>query len=100
MMKNQTLERLRAHQSELKALGVEKLSVFGSTARGDAGEESDVDVVVRLTPANGGFRHFGRIERIRARLQTIVGRPVDIVVEPVRAQPLREAIEREAAPAF
>ena len=76
--------------------------MFGSVARGDDRDDSDVDVVVRLTEAasRGGFAYFGRLDALRNRLAAIVGRPVDVVAEPVRNDRLRRAIETESAVAF
>jgi predicted nucleotidyltransferase len=42
------LDTLRAHQTDLLRLGVAHISVFGSVARGEAGAESDIDVLVDL----------------------------------------------------
>jgi hypothetical protein len=42
------LERLRSHESDLRRLGVSHAAVFGSVARGEAGAESDIDVLVDL----------------------------------------------------
>jgi predicted nucleotidyltransferase len=42
------LETLRAHERDLRRLGVSHAAVFGSVARGDAGAESDIDVLVDL----------------------------------------------------
>lgn len=102
MNREQAITRLRAHEAELRAAGVERLSIFGSVARGDATEASDVDVVVRLSPdaSQGGFTYFGRLDEINRRLEQILGGPVDIVTEPVRKERLRQAIEREATLAF
>ena len=47
MDREQAKATLRAHEPELKAIGVLSASVFGSVARGDAQPDSDVDVVVR-----------------------------------------------------
>jgi len=47
MHREQVLNTLREHAPELQAAGVLSLSVFGSTARGEA-EPADVDVAVRL----------------------------------------------------
>lgn len=96
------LAALRAHETELRASGVERLSIFGSAARGDTDASSDVDVVVRLAAeaAQEGFAYFGRLAALRRRLDEIVGRPVDIVAEPVRKERLRCAIEREAVRVF
>jgi predicted nucleotidyltransferase len=42
------LATLRAHEAELRAAGIRRLSLFGSVARGEAGPDSDVDLVVEL----------------------------------------------------
>jgi uncharacterized protein len=100
--KDQILARLRAHEAELKAAGVEKISIFGSSARENARESSDVDVVIRLSPESyeSGFAYFGRLEALTQRLQEILGCSVDIVTEPVRKERLRRIIERDATVAF
>jgi uncharacterized protein len=102
MNRDEVIATLRAHAPELKAAGVASISVFGSVARGDEREDSDVDVVVRLTEeaSKGGFAYFGRLDALRDRLTVIVGRPVDVVVEPVRKDRLGRAIETECALAF
>jgi hypothetical protein len=96
------LAALRAHEPELKAAGVVSLSVFGSVARGEAEAGSDVDVVVRLSEeaSQGGFAYFGRLDALAMRLRAILGRPVDLVAEPVRKDRLRRTIEKEGALAF
>jgi predicted nucleotidyltransferase len=44
---------LRAHEPELKAAGVVRLSLFGSTARGAAGPNSDIDLLAAFEPVSG-----------------------------------------------
>ena len=44
---------LRAHEAELRAAGIHRLSLFGSVARGDAGPDSDVDLAAELDRAEG-----------------------------------------------
>src|SRR5271165_6744585 len=41
---------VRAHEAELRRAGVRHLSLFGSVARGEAADESDVDLLVELDP--------------------------------------------------
>jgi len=48
MDREQAKATLRAHEPELKAIGVLSASVFGSVARGDAQPDSDYDVAVFL----------------------------------------------------
>ena len=93
---------LRDHEPELKAIGVLSASVFGSTARGDAGPDSDVDVAVRLADSfsSGGFDYFGRLDDVEQQLSRLLGCKVDVVTEPVRKERLKAAIDRDRALAF
>jgi predicted nucleotidyltransferase len=104
MDRETVIAALREHEPEpkLKAAGVVGLSVFGSVARGDSRDDSDVDVVVRLSEeaGRGGFAYFGRLAALERRLADILGRPVDVVAEPVRKDRLRRDIEREGAFVF
>ena len=45
MNRDQVIAKLREHELELRAAGVVRLSVFGSTARGDRRRDSDVDLL-------------------------------------------------------
>jgi predicted nucleotidyltransferase len=96
------IAKLRAHERELRAAGVTSLALFGSAARREQRDDSDVDVVVRLTPeaAQGGFAYFGRIDALNRRLEAILERPVDIVAEPIRKDRLRLGIEKDRIIAF
>ena len=50
MDRDQVLATLRAHEAELKRRGVRHAALFGSVARGEAGPESDIDVLIDLDP--------------------------------------------------
>ncbi|MGH7086221.1 MAG: nucleotidyltransferase family protein [Acetobacteraceae bacterium] len=93
---------LRAHEAELRARGVETLTLFGSLARGDATGASDVDVAVRpgVGFSAGGFDHFGQLDALRAHLSAILGCDVDLVEETAVRARLRQAIERDGVCAF
>ncbi|MGH7084274.1 MAG: nucleotidyltransferase family protein [Acetobacteraceae bacterium] len=100
--RSELLEVLRAHEAELRARGVETLTLFGSLARGDATGASDVDVAVRpgVGFSAGGFDHFGRLDALRAHLSAILGCDVDLVEETAVRARLRQAIERDGVCAF
>lgn len=100
--RSEILEVIRHHEAELRRLGVEGLSMFGSAARGDWNEASDIDLAVRLAPdfSQGGFDYFGRMESLRERLTQILGRPVDLIEEPAEATDLQERIDEERVVAF
>lgn len=78
-----TLAELRQRREDiLRVAGEHQASnvrVFGSVARGAADGASDVDLIVDLPADIGGFRAFGLLEDLRRELETLVGRPVDVV---------------------
>jgi uncharacterized protein len=102
MRRDDAIAKLRAHEAELRDAGVTALSLFGSVARGDAGDASDVDVLVRLDDEvrHSGFRYFGQLARLGDHLSDILGTDVDVVAEPVRKERLRRAIEQDRVVAF
>jgi uncharacterized protein len=78
------------------------LALFGSAARGEQREDSDIDVVVKLSDEarSGGFAYFGRIDSLTRRLAEILKRPVDVVAEPIMKDRLRHEIEKDRIVAF
>jgi predicted nucleotidyltransferase len=102
MTRDRVLAALRAHEKELRAAGVVSLSVFGSMARGEARNDSDVDVVVRLGDAFSarGLDYFGRLDELERRLSEILGCRVDVIEEPVRKARFQREIDRDRAFAF
>jgi predicted nucleotidyltransferase len=89
---------LRANEAELRAAGIRHLSVFGSVARGEAGPDSDVDLLVQLDrEARVDLFQFIGLEE---RLSELLGRPVDLMAEPVEKHRLRVNIDRDKRDAF
>jgi predicted nucleotidyltransferase len=92
------LATLRAHEAELRAAGIRRLSLFGSVARGDDAPDSDVDLAAELDPAAGiGLFSLMGLER---RLGEMLGRPVNLLPEPVEKPRLRANIARDRIPIF
>lgn len=91
---------LKLHETELKKLGIVRLSLFGSTARNEASESSDVDIAATLSPGPRGLAHLERMERIKARLSEIIGCPVDVIEEPSPSPNVQRAIEQDCVLAF
>jgi predicted nucleotidyltransferase len=102
MNREQAIALLRDYEPELKAIGVLSASLFGSVARDDAGPDSDVDVVVRVSKSfsTGGFDYFWQLEQLGRRLSRLLGCKVDVVVEPVRKKRFQNEIDRDRALAF
>src|SRR2546421_12600133 len=71
-----------------------ELSVFGSAARGELTDESDIDLLVDFAPgAKIGLWEFGHLER---ELQSLLSRKVDLVSKNGLKPRVRESVLRDA----
>ncbi len=93
MTRAEVLERLRAHRPALaERFGVVELAVFGSFARDEATDESDLDILVRFDTPPNWRAYFGA----QFYLEDLLQRPVELATrEDVRAE-MRPQVEREA----
>jgi predicted nucleotidyltransferase len=85
------LSELEAHAEVLRGFGVKLIGIFGSVARGEAREDSDLDFLVDFTEwttdAFFGLAFF---------LEDLFGRDIDLVpMRSIRAE-LRDAVLAEA----
>ena len=93
------LATLRAHEAELRARGIESLSVFGSVARGEAGPDSDVDLAATLAPDT----QITSIDlwHLERWFQDVLNASADLIAEPIVGRHrLTGEIERDRAVAF
>jgi uncharacterized protein len=74
--RQQAVDLLAASESEIRALGVARLSLFGSVLRGDARPDSDVDLLVQFSP---GAKTFDRFLALSELLESCLGRRVELV---------------------
>ncbi len=96
MDKSTIIAKLREHESELKAAGIEHLFLHGSYARGTAVRDaSDVDVIAEFSPG----RRLSLLDMVALenRLAEVLGVRVDLsarkgLKEPVAAKASREAV--------
>ena len=78
-------------------MGVRELSIFGSLARGDAIEASDVDVLVDYEP--GTRLSFFRVRELRYKLEDLLGAQVDVVTTGrLRPEILDEVLRERSVP--
>jgi hypothetical protein len=94
MTRNEAIAILRSHADEIRARGVTRLALFGSTARGEAGPASDIDVVVDIE-ANRKFSLFD-LASLRVLLCDLVGRETDVVIREDLHPDFRERIARDS----
>lgn len=85
--REQILDLARRH-------GVTRVRVFGSMARGDAGPQSDVDLLVDAGPDPSPWFPGGLV----AELEELLGRRVQIVTERGLDDLLRDRVLEEAVP--
>ncbi|MDP1027407.1 nucleotidyltransferase domain-containing protein [Sphingomonas sp. KR1UV-12] len=101
MDKVEALTRLRAREADLRAMGIERLSLFGSTARGEDRPDSDVDLAAVMdydqVSTLGPFGFFGIEDRVAEMLG---GVKVDLVTEPTRRSRLQAQIDRDRVDVF
>ncbi len=90
-------EVLEAKRAEILCIaakhGAHNVRVFGSVARGEAGPDSDVDLLVDVGPEHTPFFPGGLV----ADLEELLGRHVDVTTEQglhwyIRARVLEEAV--------
>jgi uncharacterized protein len=74
------------------ANGARDVRVFGSVARGEENDASDIDLLVTLEPG----RTLLDLARLELRLESLIGRPVDVMAEGTLQEPIRAAALREA----
>lgn len=98
MEKADAIARLKRLESRMRERGVSALYLFGSTARGDARESSDIDLLFEYDPASRFtlFTQAGLIADLSGRL----GVPVDLVARDGLKPGFRERVEREMVRIF
>ena len=93
MTRAEVLEALRAHRPTLaERFGVVELALFGSFARDEATDASDVDILVRFDGPATSRSYFG----VQFYLEDLLGRRVDMVTDKALRSEFRPYVEREA----
>jgi predicted nucleotidyltransferase len=94
-MGNSILKRYRAEILDVAMRhGARDVRVFGSLARGEGTEGSDLDLLVTL----GEGRSLLDLVGLKQDLEDLVQRPVDVVTEQALSPYLRDRVLSEAAP--
>ena len=90
---------LRAHENELKSAGIVRLTLFGSVARGEAGPESDVDLLAKFDET----RRVSVLDIVHMQnyiSDLLAGTPVDLRLEGTLKPRVQANVSHEAVLAF
>lgn len=97
MNRDEAITRLLQHEAELKALGIQHLYLFGSTARGEARPDSDVDLFFDHPEGSLGLYE---LMDVKERTAKILGCKADIMTRRSLHRVLRAGIEASALQIF
>jgi predicted nucleotidyltransferase len=97
MTRDEAIRRLKDHQAELERLGVERLYLFGSTARDEAREDSDIDLFFDHPEGSLGLFQLMDVKEAAAR---ILGHRTDIMTRRSLHPVLKQQIEASALQVF
>jgi predicted nucleotidyltransferase len=92
MTKDVALKILAAHRADLSRLNVKSLSIFGSVARDEAKEGSDIDLLVEFSQPVGMFEFLD----LKEFLEGILKIRVDLATPTALKRQLRDQILKEA----
>lgn len=92
MKREEVLKQLQEKYEAIANYGVKSLALFGSVARNEATENSDIDILVEFE----GKITFDRYMDLKFYLEDRLGKKVDLVSRKMLNPLIREKIEREA----
>lgn len=97
MTQSDIFKAIDNHRAEIQKLGVRSLQLFGSSARGEAEESSDLDFLVEFESPS-----FDNYMDLKFLLEDLFGRNIDLVLKDTIKPRLRDSILSEAvhAPGF
>jgi predicted nucleotidyltransferase len=98
MDREHVIAKLRAHERQLKDAGIVHLSLFGSAARGDAGPNSDVDLLAAFDDS----RRISLLDIVGMEndLSDLLGCKVDLIEEGTLKPRVQKSVEAEVVRAF
>lgn len=93
LRRDEVLVTLREHRATLaERFGVTSISLFGSFARDQAQDNSDIDVLVEFESPPGWQNYFGA----QVFLEDVFGRPVDLTTLSEVRREVRPYVEKDA----
>ena len=98
MNRAEIIARIKLQEPAIRAEGVEHVAIFGSRARGDARRESDLDVLIAVSPGRR-FSLFN-LSGVGLLIEGATGLPAQIVLERSAEPAFKNRIARDLTPVF
>jgi predicted nucleotidyltransferase len=98
MTREEAIARIKPHEGELRAAGINALALFGSVARGDQREDSDIDLMCDIDM----LQRVSLLDFIglQLRLQDILGTAVDLTEREMLMPTMARHASRDRAAVF
>ena len=93
LTKEQVVARLEPARERIRALGVQRIALFGSVVRGEARPDSDVDLLVQFDPEKKTLHNFMTLSFL---LEDLLQRHVELVTTEALSPFIGPHILREA----
>lgn len=91
MLKQKVLNSLQEHQQILKKLKVKTMFLFGSVARGQETDSSDIDLLITFTVPPT----YDLYMDVKFFLEDLFSRPVDLVTEDALRPEIKHHVEKD-----
>ncbi|HIQ32909.1 MAG TPA: nucleotidyltransferase [Methanothermococcus okinawensis] len=96
MDREEVLKKLRENRKKIESFGVKRIGIFGSFARDEAREDSDIDILVEFEKGKATFRNVAGLADF---LEELFGREVDLLtpagIESIRIREGKESIKKD-----
>ncbi|MBW9223869.1 nucleotidyltransferase family protein [Methanothermococcus sp. SCGC AD-155-E23] len=96
MDREEVLKKLRENRKKIESFGVKRIGIFGSFARDEAREDSDIDILVEFEKGKATFRNVAGLVDF---LEELFGREVDLLtpagIESIRVKEVKESIKKD-----
>ena len=93
MDKLEILDAIKKNGQKIQMLGVSSIALFGSYARNEAKDNSDIDILVEFFP---GKKTFDNYMDLRIFLEDLYAKKIDLVIKESIKEGLRTNILNEA----
>ncbi|AKG92079.1 putative nucleotidyltransferase [Geoglobus ahangari] len=95
LSRTEIMEMIIKHWNEIERFGVKRLWLFGSYAKGEQSEKSDIDILVEFEK---GKKTFDNYMDLKFFLEDLLGVEVDLITVEALKPGIKDAVWKEAVP--